>query len=106
MPMRRIETLVCPRLFHEQASWSESPREPVVQRLQLIHDPRGPHTVHVSEGAATEGRKADTEHRPDVAVARRPEHAFLQAEHRLVHHREDAPLLNLPGVHLPAHATV
>src|SRR5690348_8216350 len=48
-------------------------------------DLRGAERIDVAERPAAERRKAEPEDRADVAVARAPQNAFLEAEERFVH---------------------
>ena len=61
----------------------------------------GANAVHVAERPAAEGREPDPEHRPDVAVTRRTQNAFLEAPRRLVDHRQHAALDDLLAIQLP-----
>src|SRR5258707_1146919 len=69
---------------HEPGSRS-SPRCQPLERLRHVN---GAHRVERAERAAAKRRIADSEDRPDVAVARLTHHAFLERARRLVQHRQ------------------
>src|SRR5690348_12159257 len=92
LPLNRVKAPPS-RRHVQQKSGGRKPRgETGVQVLQLFYDLLGGLAVDVTEGPAAEGREADPEHRADVAVAWGPQHAFLEAEHRFIDHRENAAL--------------
>src|ERR1039457_2925954 len=94
-PGGRIETLPFPRHLDQQRARVEPPGVLGVQLLQPAHDLPRADRVDETERPAAERRKADAEHRADVAVARRADDVLLEAARPLVDHRERAAALDL-----------
>src|SRR5438477_9031200 len=90
------------RHVREQARRLEALAVARAQPLQDLDREAGAEVVEVAERAAQEGREAQAEDGPHVAVARRAEDTLLEAQHGLVQEREDQPLLDLARLERPA----
>src|SRR5262249_23226018 len=79
-----IELLAEPCHLLEQRSWLETSAQRLLPSLHFPQDLGSPNRIHVGEGSAEKGRKAEAEDRPDVAVARAADDVFFQAANRFV----------------------
>src|SRR5579862_7093206 len=73
-----------------------------IELPELPEDRRGSDGVDIAIRTAAERGKADTEHRPDVPVARLTHNRLLQAADRLIDHRKHTTSLDALGRHLHA----
>src|ERR1039457_862962 len=103
---RGIEPRIRLRHPHQHFAGIETACVFSIEQLQLLYDRRRAQRIHVAVWPATEWWKTDAEHSSHVAVARLPHDSLLQAAHRLVHHGERAPALDLllRQLHSPAPA--
>src|SRR3954466_5453398 len=77
-PVGGIEACVSVRHVDENVRGREPARETPIEHLKLVENLLDADGVDVPEWPAPERRKADTEHRADVSVTRRPENAFFE----------------------------
>src|SRR5699024_5806933 len=67
--------------------------------FEPVNDGAGSFAVNVAEGSAEKGRKAEPQHRTQIAVGRAVQNIFLQAPGRLVDHHQGHALLDAAGIH-------
>src|SRR5262249_13650156 len=99
-----VERAALARALDQEGSGREALAVATPEGLQHLHREARPEVVEVAEGPAQEGGEPEAEDRPRVAVARRAQDAFLQAERGLGEEREDEPLLDLARLHRAAGA--
>src|SRR5262245_1213440 len=82
-------------VLQQERSRREALTEPLVVVLEPLQNATGALRVDVAKRAAEKRGEAQTEDRPDVAVAGRAQDALAQAQHRLIHHLKRAALGHL-----------
>src|SRR5215217_1692913 len=95
-----VESIASPRHRHENFCRLESPREPVVEIFQSLHEFRNADRVHVSKRATAERRESKSEYRSDIAIARRANHVLSETSRCFVEQRKYCALLNLQSRNL------